>query len=181
MGRYSPSIGKTFIEHGTSGVTRDQFRQRLADALRRRLAPNTGVTRAVLAHAIGKDVATINNWLAERAQPDSYLMGELIALFDPAFANEVYEGHGVVVAKLSDARRAAAIHSVNRIAPALDALGEARTVVALQRTIEHRENGPGRRKWSTQSDRRAIDGQEARSPRHIGCRVVLAATAHGSP
>lgn len=130
MGKYSTSCGKTFRELG-SGVTRDLFRKRLADALRRRLVPNTGLTKAVLAHAIGiKDPGTIDNWMAEYSQPDSYVMGELIAFFDPAFANEVYQTHGVVVAKLSDVRRAHAIHQVNRLAPALDVLGEMMGAVA---------------------------------------------------
>jgi hypothetical protein len=105
-------------------VSRDLFRKRLADALRRRLAPNTGLTRYQLAHAIGRDPGTIDNWLAEYSQPDSYVMGELIAFFDPAFANEIYAPHGVIVAKLSDARRAHAIQQVNKLSPALEALGE---------------------------------------------------------
>lgn len=105
-------------------MSRDMFRERFAGALRRRLSPNTGLTRQQLAHALNKDIKTIENWLAEYSQPDSYTMGELIALFDPAFANEVYEAHGVVVAKLADVRRAHAIHQVNRLAPALDALSE---------------------------------------------------------
>lgn len=131
MGKSPHSEGKTFREHGSSGMTQVLFRQRFSSALRRRLAPNTGLTKAVLAHAIGiKDPGTIDNWLAEYSQPNSYIMGELISFFDSGFANEVYGGHGVVVAKLSDARRAAAIHSVNRIAPALDALGEIMGAVA---------------------------------------------------
>lgn len=112
-------------------MSRDLFRKRLSDALRQRLHPNTGLTKAVLAHAIGiKDPTTIDNWLTGYSQPNSYIMGELIAIFDPGFANEVYEAHGVIVAKLSDARRAAAIHQVNRIAPALDALSEIMGAVA---------------------------------------------------
>lgn len=105
-------------------MSRDLFRQRFAAALRHRLYPNTGLTKLQLAHAIGKDLKTIENWLAEYSQPDSYVMAELIAFFDTGFANEVYATHGVVVAKLSDVRRAHAIQQVNRLAPALDALGE---------------------------------------------------------
>jgi hypothetical protein len=51
-------------------------------------------------------------------------MGELINFFDAGFANEVYGAHGVVVAKISDARKARALQAVNKIAPALDALAE---------------------------------------------------------
>jgi hypothetical protein len=105
-------------------VSRDLFRQRLSNALRKRLYPNTGVTRLHLAHALGKDADTIDNWLNEYSQPDGYLMGELINFFDAGFANEVYGAHGVVVAKISDARKARALQAVNKIAPALDALAE---------------------------------------------------------
>jgi hypothetical protein len=118
-----PQLPKTFPEQRPA-VTRNDFRRRLALALRRRLYPNTGLTRLALAHSLGKDEGTIDNWLNEYSQPDSYLMGELITFFDAAFANEVYGAHGVVVAKLSDARRASALRKVNSIAHALPALEE---------------------------------------------------------
>lgn len=125
MGTNSHEFVGTSRERRRCGVTRDTFRKNLADALRRRLAPNTGLTKAVLAHAIGiKEPRTIDSWMMQASQPNSYVMGELIAFFDPGFANEVYEAHGVIVAKLSDVRRAAAIQQLNRLAPALDALSE---------------------------------------------------------
>ena len=122
MQKNFPDSAKTFPERWKSRVSRDQFRTRLSGALRRRLYPNTGVTRLHLAQALGKDADTIDNWLNEYSQPDSYVMGDLISFFDPGFANEVYAAHGVVIAKLSDAKKAKALQALNRLAPALDAL-----------------------------------------------------------
>jgi hypothetical protein len=105
-------------------VSRDAFKDRLANALLRRLHPNTGLHRKVLSHAIGVHENTVDNWCAGYSQPDSYFMGELIQFFDAGFANEVYAAHGAVVAKLSDTRKARALQAVNKLAPALDALSE---------------------------------------------------------
>jgi len=123
----SPAPGRTFPElTSTNGrsVTRHDFRKALSNAIRTRLYPNTGVTRRHLADALGKDEDTIDNYLNEYSQPDGYVMGLMIQFFDAGFANEVYGLHGVVVAKMSDARKAAAIQAVNKLSPALDALAE---------------------------------------------------------
>lgn len=88
------SNGKTFPEHRSVFVTRQQWRRGYANALRRRLSPNTSLTRQQFAHAMGWSVDTVDNHLSEYGQPDAYRMGQAMSFFysigDHTFATEVY-------------------------------------------------------------------------------------------
>lgn len=118
-----PSVGKTFREQ-RNGVSRDAFRARISASLRKRLAPNTPLSKAQLAHALAITTATVDNWLACYSQPDGYLLTQLIHFFDAAFANEIMGEGRVVVAKLDDMRRYLSLREVNRAAKALAAIEE---------------------------------------------------------
>lgn len=104
---------------------RAAFRERLASALRRRLAPNTALAKVQLAAALGVATQTLDNWCARQSQPDGYLLTQLIRIFDAGFANEVFGGAELVVAKLDDMRRFTALREVNRSAKALEAIDAA--------------------------------------------------------
>lgn len=75
-------------------MTRQQWRSKYANALRRRLSPNTSLTRQQFAHAMGWSVDTVDNHLSEYGQPDAYRMGQAMGFFysmgDHTFAVEVY-------------------------------------------------------------------------------------------
>jgi len=119
---FLPSFPKTFRKPRKE-ISRDEFRARIAGAMRRRLFPNTGLRKVDLAHALQLTSATVDNWLAGYSQPDSYVLTKMISLFDAGFANEVF-GTDVVVAKLDDMRRFISLKEVNRTAPALAAIEE---------------------------------------------------------
>jgi hypothetical protein len=116
-----PLNGKTFPEHRRAATSREAFKQRLAQALARRLHPNSGLTRKALAHAIGRSPETIENYLSGYSQPDSHAMGELMAFLDAGFACEVYGPHGLVVIKADDLGKARGVLShMHSLAPALE-------------------------------------------------------------
>jgi hypothetical protein len=115
-----PSERKTFPEQRCPRVAPGAFRQRFRTALARRLHPHTNLTRKALARAIGRAPETIDNYLSGYSQPDSLVMGELMAFFDPGFACEVYEGHGLLIMQAEDLGRARSIlRRVGDLAPVL--------------------------------------------------------------
>jgi hypothetical protein len=120
-----PSERKTFPERKRPRVGRDAFRQRFRAALSRRLHPHTTLTRKALARAIGRTPETIENYLSGYSHPDSHVMGELMAFFDPGFGCEVYEGHGLMVMQAEDLGRACTVlRHVNYLAPMLATIEE---------------------------------------------------------
>jgi len=74
---------------------------RFVTALRRRMQPNTPLSRAQLANAVGCSERTVDNWLGGSPPSGPHLLS-LIQIFDRAFVAEVTGGD---VPKLSDARR----------------------------------------------------------------------------
>jgi DNA-binding transcriptional regulator YiaG len=102
MSKNFPRKAKTFKERPVSHA---EHKSRVAAALRRRLYPNTGITRKQLAGLVGVTVETVENWLSGYTDPKGYWLMRLIAVLDVGFANEVAEPHGAMVVKLSDAKR----------------------------------------------------------------------------
>lgn len=123
MEKNLPPPGRTF-QQPRNALSRDDFRARISDALRRRLFPNTALRNIDLAKALGVDTKTLGNWLARYSQPDGYLLTQLIHFFDAGFANEVFGGDRVVVARVSDMKNFLALREVNRSAKALAAIAE---------------------------------------------------------
>lgn len=106
----------------SSEAMRRAFRDRMAGALRRRLKPNTMLQKTQLAHALGVSVQTIDNWCGAVSQPDGFMLVQMIHFFDTAFAVEVFGQGALIVSKIDDARRYAALREINRTAPVLAAL-----------------------------------------------------------
>jgi len=116
--------GKTFLER-RNNLTRDEFRARISDSLRKRLAPNTPLRKIDLARALGLDPKTVDNWLARYSQPDGFVLVQLTHFFDGAFANEIFGSGRFVVAKLDDMRRFQAVADVSaKAAQAFAAIAE---------------------------------------------------------
>lgn len=116
--------GKTFRQP-RNNLTRDEFRGRVSDSLRKRLAPNTALRKIDLARALTVDVKTVDNWLARYSQPDGFVLTQLIHFFDGGFANEVFGSGRFVVAKLDDMRRFLAVAEVSaQAAKAFGAIAE---------------------------------------------------------
>lgn len=83
-----------FYENSGKAFESEEHCKRLADALRRRLHPNTALRDVDLAHAIGMSVETIRNWRTGCSDPSSYRLGLLMKFFtwqnDFTFWSEVY-------------------------------------------------------------------------------------------
>ena len=74
---------------------RNMFRPRFAQALKKRLYPNTHVGREQLSHALGVHGDTFNRWIRGEGAPSSEMMAEVIRFFwfrgDHEFAAEVLD------------------------------------------------------------------------------------------
>lgn len=113
-----------------SDAERMAFRERLSAGLRKRLKPNTMLQKTQLAHALSVSAQTIDNWIGQVSQPDGFMLVQLISLFDTGFAAEVFGQGKLIVSKIDDARRYAALREINRAAPVLAAIDAVLTEVA---------------------------------------------------
>lgn len=85
------------------------FREQLADALRRRLYPNSNLHPKQLRHSLGVSENTLNNWLSGHNEPRGGHVMALIRFFDSSFAQEISQGH---VTKITDRRAMVAIQKM---------------------------------------------------------------------
>ena len=86
--------------------TEDEQRHRLADALRRRLAPNTGLHPEQLAHMLGVTGRTVCNWRdGKTSGPDHYRLALLYHYFGTQFYVEVLGHIGEEIARRASERR----------------------------------------------------------------------------
>lgn len=71
-----------------------EFQKSFANALQRRLQPNTGLHREVFAHAVGVHGETVKNWLRGENCPDGGAVSASINYFvrcgDHAFLQELF-------------------------------------------------------------------------------------------
>lgn len=71
------------------------FRDRLIEALAKRLYPRGSLHRKVLAGALGVHGDTFNRWMRGEGSPTSEMTAELVRFFwsrgDRAFANEIFD------------------------------------------------------------------------------------------
>jgi transcriptional regulator with XRE-family HTH domain len=93
---YNGALGTS----NTSGL----FAQRLAQALRRRMA--SGLTLEQLSQALSVSKPTAWSWLNGVNEPKGRHVVSMIAFFDASFANEILDGTGATVVKLADTRKA---------------------------------------------------------------------------
>jgi hypothetical protein len=103
--------------------SRDEHLRRIADALGRRMYPNTPLHPKVLGNAIGVTARTILNWRNGRCDLGTYEFGRLCDYFEriegsPLFRVEIY-GDEIGIAM---ARRAAAAHRLIEAAAELKAM-----------------------------------------------------------
>lgn len=85
------------------------FRDRFADALRRRLTPHTNLTVSQLAGAIGVSDQTVKNLLSKANEPSARVIDECVAMFKDSFLNEIYGCHNVHCIDTRLPERAAAV------------------------------------------------------------------------
>lgn len=83
------------------------FPDLIADALRKRLHPNTALHVEQLAFTIRVSKKTIHNLLNANRSPRGDTLLKLLDFFDAAFANEILGHTGCTVVKLSDHREQA--------------------------------------------------------------------------
>ena len=81
---------------------RESFPQRFADALRRRLAPNSNLGVKAFAYAMRRSEATVWSWLGGNRSPRGEDVMACIAFLDEGFANEISAGTGATILKLTD-------------------------------------------------------------------------------
>lgn len=105
-----------------SSELREGFKQRFADALRRRLSPNSNLTVPVFAHAMRRSEATVWSWLGGSRSPRGEDVMACISFFAGDFACEITAGTGATVLKLSDRR---ATEAVQRFVAATEELKQA--------------------------------------------------------
>lgn len=91
---------------------RGMFKQRLAESLRRRVYPNTGLHPKQLAHAVGKSVDTVFHWLRGENTAEGDSIDSLIDFFtkqgDASFVVEIFPGVTPLVQKRREAETALA-------------------------------------------------------------------------
>lgn len=98
------------------------FRERVSDALRRRLRPNTALTAEVLAHAVDLSVATIQNLLAGEHEPSGRSIDKLVGFFKDQFINEIWGCHHIVCFHKNDPAKADALRRRAEIDAELQAM-----------------------------------------------------------
>lgn len=96
------------------------FKQRLADALRRRLHPNTGLHADQLAGAVGVHSDTMRGWLRGSNAASGPMVSELLRFFyatgDHNFAVEMF---GDAIAPLANQARTQALKALDEARLAL--------------------------------------------------------------
>lgn len=88
------------------------LKDRIRNAMRRRIGPNTGLTVKMVARATGLTERTIENASSGTIPRGDTLMA-LLDFFDAAFANEIFAGTTFMIVKLSDERAADAARQIN--------------------------------------------------------------------
>lgn len=98
----------------SGGENTQTLRERVRDALKRRVGKGRAVTVKQVARALYPDVSerTIENLMSGNNEPRSETLALLVDLFDQSFADEVYAGRGFRVVKLSNQKAADAAQKI---------------------------------------------------------------------
>ena len=91
-------------------TSRNDFPRLFGSVLRKRLFPNTGLQRKVLAAALGVSRDTVDNWLAGNNEPSASKLADLINFLDPGFVSELFAG---AVVKIPSKQAAEALQRMN--------------------------------------------------------------------
>lgn len=89
------------------------IRDRIHNALKRRVGPHVGLSIKVVARATGLTERTIENAMSGQTMPRGDTLMTLVDFFDASFANEIFAGSTFLVVKLSDQRAADAARQIN--------------------------------------------------------------------
>lgn len=101
------------------------LKDRIRNAMKRRVGPNTGLTVKMVARATGLTERTIEN-ASSGTIPRGDTLTTLLDFFDASFANEVFAGTTFMIVKLSDQRAADAARQINEGIRVLAELGRGR-------------------------------------------------------
>lgn len=99
------------------------FRERVRDALRRRLHPKTNLRANVLAYTLQISEATIWNLYSANGEPSGRVLDKLVEFFGADFLHEVFGGPGIHVLDPRDARKAAHLQRIAELKAELEAMG----------------------------------------------------------
>jgi transcriptional regulator with XRE-family HTH domain len=97
--------------------------ERVAVALKRRLFPNTNMTRKQLQDALKCSVGTMDNLLSGNHDPSGRILDRLVSLFRESFVNEVWGAHNIHCISTLQEKRVAALRKIEEAQQELRALG----------------------------------------------------------
>ncbi len=97
--------------------------ERVAVALRRRLFPNTNLTRKQLQDALKCSVGTLDNLLSGHHDPSGRMIDALVAFFRDGFVNEVWGGHNIHCICTLAEQRADRVRRIAELQAELRAMG----------------------------------------------------------
>lgn len=98
----------------SGGENTQTLRERVRDALQRRVGKGRAITAKQVARAVHPAISerTIENLMAGNNEPRSETLAVLVDFFDQSFADEVYAGRGFRVVKLCNKRAAEAAQKI---------------------------------------------------------------------
>lgn len=101
------------------------FSERAADALKRRMHPNTNLRAHDLAYALRLSEATIWNvaGCSSKSGPSGRVFHKLVDFFGAPFLNEVFGGPNIYVIDPSDTRKAEAMRRIVELQEELRSMG----------------------------------------------------------
>jgi hypothetical protein len=107
----------------TSEKTPRTFRERVRDAMQRRIGKGKALTVKQVAHAVGCSDGTIENLMGGgTSEPSSRVLRELMMFFDDSFANEIWGCDGFVIVRMNH-QKAAAVRKIMEAQAELRRLG----------------------------------------------------------
>jgi DNA-binding XRE family transcriptional regulator len=108
------------MSYGTISKT---LRERVSVALRRRMYPNTNLSRQQLADRIEISDGTMANLLSARTDPSGPVLDKLIRCFKDGFINEVFGCHDIHCVDTRAPERAALVRQILHATEQLRAVG----------------------------------------------------------
>lgn len=119
-----PSHGQHAMEQALKSYNQNSktFRERVRDALKARLHPNTNLHAKQLAYCLQISEATIWNLLSANNEPSGRVIDKLVEFFRDPFINEIWGCHNIICIDRADARRADAVRRLEEARAELEAM-----------------------------------------------------------
>lgn len=120
-----PFVGKKTTKGRSVSQTlySSPFRERVRDALRRRLHPNTNLRANQLAYAVQISQATIWNLYSANGEPSGRVIDKLVGFFGAPFLNEIWGATNIYCLDPRDEQRADLVKRMADIQAELRRLG----------------------------------------------------------